>query len=85
MELIELKDRIEVLPKLYHIEIGKLLNKYNVHLNENQNGIFINLSKLSPEIIDNLIKYVQYIELQEKTLNIDETEKEELKDIYFKN
>ncbi len=80
-----LKDKIESLPKIYHIEIGKILNSHKIHLNENQNGIFINLSKLSPEIIDKLNEYVHYIELQEKMLNIDETEKEELKDIYFTN
>lgn len=80
-----LKDKIESLPKIYHIEIGKLLNKYDIHLNENQNGIFVNLSKLSPDIIDKLNEYVHHIELQEKILNIDEVEKEELKDTYFTN
>ncbi len=80
-----LKDKIESLPKLYHIEIGKMLNNYKIHLNENQNGIFVNLSTLSPDMIDKLNEYVKYIELQEKILNIDETEKEELKDTYFTN
>jgi hypothetical protein len=80
-----LKDKIENLPKIYHVEIGKLLNNYNIHLNENQNGIFVNLSTLSQDIIDKLNEYVHYIELQEKILKIDETEKKELKDIYFTN
>ncbi len=80
-----LKDKIESLPKIYHIEIGKLLNNHDIHLNENQNGVFVNLSKLSPDIADKLNEYVKYIELQEKILNIDETEKEELKDTYFTN
>lgn len=83
MDLVILKDKIENLPKMYHIEIGKILNKHNIHLNENQNGIFINLSILSKEIIDKIIEYIRYIELQEKILNIDESEKEVLKDIYF--
>ena len=51
----DLKDKIENLPKLYHIEIGKLLNNHNITLNENQNGIFVNLSTLSPDIIDKLM------------------------------
>lgn len=80
-----LKDKIESLPKIYHIEIGKMLNAYRVHLNENQNGIFVNLSTLSPEIADKLNEYVNHIELQEQILKIDETEKEELKDTYFTN
>jgi len=80
-----LKDKIESLPKIYHIEIGKMLHNYSIHLNENQNGIFVNLSKLSPDMIDKLNEYIRYIELQEKILNIDETEKEELKDTYFTN
>ncbi len=80
-----LKDKIESLPKIYHIEIGKMLNNHSIHLNENQNGVFVNLSKLSPDILDKLNEYIQYIELQEKILNIDESEKEELKDTYFTN
>lgn len=80
-----LKDKIENLSKIYHIEIGKILNDHHIHLNENQNGIFINLSTLSPDIIDKLSEYIRHIELQEKILNIDETEKEELKDTYFTN
>jgi hypothetical protein len=80
-----LKDKIESLPKIYHIEIGKILNSYNIHLNENQNGIFVNLSKLSCDVIDKLNEYIKYIELQEKILNVDEVEKEELKDTYFTN
>ena len=45
MNLHVMKDRIETMPKHYQIEIGKILIKqYECTHNENQNGIFINLS-----------------------------------------
>ena len=47
MSLIELKDAIESLGKNYQIEILDYLHKVpRIKLNENDNGIFINLGLL---------------------------------------
>ena len=55
MNLHDMKERIEMMPKHYQIEIGKLLIKqYECSHNENQNGIFINLSNISLEITQKL-------------------------------
>jgi hypothetical protein len=54
----------------YQIEIGKILiGQYKITHNENQNGIFINLSNVSYEILEKLQKYIDYVNLQESQLN----------------
>jgi hypothetical protein len=84
MNLHDMKERIEVMPKHYQIEIGKLLIKqYECSHNENQNGIFINLSNISLEIMHKLQNYIDYVNLQESQINQTEQEKDELKDIFF--
>jgi hypothetical protein len=85
MNIQEMKDRIESMPKHYQIEIGKLLiHQHKINYNDNQNGIFINLSNISNEIMDKLKNYIQYVDLQEKQINHTEQEKNKLKDMYFK-
>ena len=51
-EIRELKDNIELLSKSYQIEIGRLFLSNNIQIDENKNGIFINLSKVdAPTLI----------------------------------
>ena len=85
MNLSLLKDKIEQMQKNYHIEIARILiQEYNSSYDENQNGIFINLSNMTPEMHLKIQQFVEYVELQEKQLAIDENEKHELKDNFFK-
>jgi hypothetical protein len=84
MNLQSVKDRIELMSKQYQLDVARiLLKENNVSHNENQNGIFINLSNLSPDIIGKLQQYISYVDLQESQLNNIEQQKDELKDIYF--
>ena len=84
MDLTTIKDRIEVMPKNYHVEIGRILIKEEgIPYDENKNGIFINLSLLDKDIHDKIIKFIDYVELKEKQLAMDEKEKLELKDTFF--
>jgi len=85
MNVQDMKERIEIMPKHYQIEIGKILiSQYQITHNENQNGIFINLSNVSYEILEKLQKYIDYVNLQESQLNQTEQQKDELKDMFFK-
>ena len=84
MNLILLKDKIEKMQKNYHVEMARILIKDCMVLyDENKNGIFINLSHLTPIVHEKISKFIDYVELQEKQLEIDEMEKHELKDAYF--
>jgi len=84
MDLTFMKDKIEKMQKNYHIELARMLIKeHDITYNENNNGIFINMSHLSSEIHEKIGNFIDYVELQEKQLAIDEKEKHELKDAFF--
>ena len=79
-----IKSKIELMTKNQHIEILKIFKKYpSIKLNENKSGIYINLSFLSPNTIDELKTYLNYIIEQEHSLNVTETVKEDIKKSYF--
>ena len=77
-----LKNRIEKMDKLHHIEILKILKKYNkIRLNENKSGVFVNMSFLPIEILEEIIKYIEYVNEQELYINVVEEEQEKLRKI----
>ncbi len=83
-ELNFIRDKIELMPKFNHVEILRLLNKYDcVTLNENKNGVHINLTEIPKCVIEELLIYISYVSAQENNLNIDEIQKENFKNIYF--
>ena len=85
MSINAMKDRIEQMPKNYQIEIARLLiHTHNIAYDENQNGMFINMAQMSDEVQSSMKQFIEYVELQENQLNADETEKDGLKDIFFK-
>ena len=84
-EIRELKDNIELLSKSYQIEIGRLFLSNNIQIDENKNGIFINLSKVDAPTLIKVKNYLNYANLQENKLKNIENKQEELKDFYFKN
>jgi hypothetical protein len=79
-----LKNKIENMSKTNHIEILQILKKHqNVKLNENKSGVFVNLSFLSNELLEEINKYVTYINEQESVINTIETQKQEFKNTFF--
>jgi hypothetical protein len=82
--LSSMKDKIERMPKNNQIEVLKILKKFqNIKLNENKSGVFVNLSFLSKEILDEIDKYVGYVNDQETVINTIETQKQEFKNTFF--
>ena len=76
--------KIEAMPQFNQIEILKIISKHKeIILNENKNGIHINLTEISSLVIDELCDYINYINAQEMNLNIVEAQKEEFKNTYF--
>ena len=75
-----IKNRIEKMGKTQHIEILNILkNNTTVKLNENRNGVYINLSYLPNDVIEELQKYLDYLKDQETNLEQLEIQKEEFK------
>tara|TARA_B100000902_G_scaffold400009_1_gene474517 strand:- start:7330 stop:7605 length:276 start_codon:yes stop_codon:yes gene_type:complete len=84
-KLKTLRDNIEKLNKNNHIDILRLLIKKNVFINENKNGVFINLTDLSNDIIIDMEKYIDYVNEQKIDLDYIEKQKDELENKYFKD
>ena len=84
-DLIKLCKLIECLENSHHIEIAKILKTNNVYLNENSNGIFVNLNKISFDVYNSICNYIDFIKKQENDINKDEKLKRNLQTIYFKD
>jgi hypothetical protein len=83
-ELNNVRDKLEGMSKFNQIEVLRILSKYKeVTLNENKYGIHINLTELKKEIVDELKKYINYVNTQENNLDQIEQQKETFKNIYF--
>jgi hypothetical protein len=84
-ELEKLRKTIENLNNSHHLEIAKIFKSNNIKLTENNNGIFINLNNIPCNVIVQIKQYIEFIKTQEKLINIDETKKVTLENIYFKD
>jgi len=82
--LILIKKKIELLNKTRQIEILKIFLNYNVSITENNNGSFVNMTFLPEDCLNEINKYLKYIEDQDITLNTIETVKVEIENNYFK-
>tara|TARA_B100000902_G_C27083427_1_gene800070 strand:+ start:351 stop:671 length:321 start_codon:yes stop_codon:yes gene_type:complete len=82
--LQEIKEKIENMNKLHQIEILRIFNKnQDTVINSNQNGSFINLSNVPENIIQEICKYLKYVDEQSIEINIVETKKDEYKEKFF--
>jgi hypothetical protein len=83
-ELEDIKNKIESMDKIHHIEILKILKKSAaIKLNENKSGIFVNLSFLSTTVLDEIKKYIHYIKVQETSISHLETQCDNFKNTFF--
>lgn len=83
-KLNEIRSSIEKMNKFNQIEVLRILKKLSTTvLNENNYGIHINLTELPPEVISELVLYINYVNTQESTLHEFEKEKETCKNVYF--
>lgn len=85
MDLLNVKDNIEKSSKEHQIEILRILIENKVMVNENSNGIFVNLSNINSDIIIKLQDYLNYITEQEKTLDTFENTKKKYQNTFFNN
>jgi hypothetical protein len=83
MNIIHLRDRVEALPKVYHKEVARILINDNVSYDENKNGMFVNLSTVSQDVLEKVARYISYVDLQQETISSGETERRDLKTQFF--
>jgi hypothetical protein len=83
-QLIDIRETIEKMTKFNQIEVLRMLHKHqDVILNENKNGIHVNLTELNDDIINELDNYIKYVNAQEQTLSKMEIQKENYRNTYF--
>jgi hypothetical protein len=83
--LMSLKDGIENMPVIHQIEILRILYSKQTQINENKNGVFVNISKINDTTLRELEDYMKYVIQQEKQLNEIEEQKQYLSKEYFEN
>ena len=83
-KLKSLKENIEGLSQYHQSEILRIFYNNKVEINENKNGVFINLSFVEEEIINQLDNYLKYVNTQESQLNEIEKEKQKIVNSFFK-
>ena len=81
--LIHIKEQIELLEKQQQIQILEILNKSNITMNENKNGVFVNLTNLNIDTINELEVYIDHLNKQDQYLEQNEKIKNEYKNTLF--
>ena len=84
-DLINLKEKMEKLNESQQLDIVRILMDNQIKFSENSNGIFLNLTNLKSDEIDEINKYIQYISDQEASLITIENMKKEYKKNFFMN
>ena len=78
--LTKLKEKIERMSTVQHVELFRIIKTNGVEFNENKNGIFINLSNMDIPVVEMLREYITYVEEQQQIIN----EQEKTKTNYIK-
>lgn len=83
--LLKIRDQVEKMEKIHQINILKIFKKYNIDFTENSNGIFVNMTILNKDILEEITSYISYVNLQQKQLNKIEQDKERYKKEFYKD
>lgn len=81
--LDKLKRTIELMNKYHQIEVLKILSKNLCKLNENKSGVYVNMSFLNEDTLNEINEYIEYTQEQENNIVSMEYQKEEFKNTFF--
>lgn len=81
--LDNMKKIIERMSKIHQVKILNILSKHACKLNENKSGVYVNMSFLPKDVLDEINDYIGYVAEQEESFNTAEYQKEEFKNSYF--
>lgn len=83
-ELEYIRQYIESMDKHNQTEILKIIHGDTPNcINENKNGIYINMTELSDETIEKIENLIKYVNIQENEINIVEKTKEDYRNDFF--
>ena len=84
-DINSIKEKIENMTKHHQVEILRILkNDKNIVLNENSNGVFVNISYLDKMTLDRLVKYIDYVDNQTVNIESVENQKNVIETTFFK-
>lgn len=84
-EINSIKEKIENMNKHHQMEVLRILKSdKNIVLNENSNGVFVNISYLDKMTLDGLVKYINYVDNQTVNIESVENEKNIIETTFFK-
>jgi hypothetical protein len=70
MSNIDIINKIKTFDKNDQIHILKiLLNQCNINYSENKNGTFFNMNDIENNTIEDIVKYIHYVEQKEDDIN----------------
>jgi hypothetical protein len=81
-DLNVMQEQIEKMSKFNQIEILRILTRNKVIVNENKNGIHVNMNQLSMELLNELQTYITYVNTQETYLCNMEKQKQEYENLF---
>lgn len=77
-QLLWMRDKIERMNKDQQLVVLRILHEHSACLlNENKNGIHVNLSEVSSDVLHRLLGYVEYVSAVETALQDTESKKNE--------
>jgi hypothetical protein len=80
----EIKERLEALSKHHQIEALRMLSKIpTITMNENNNGVFINLTEQDDNVMKQLEEFLNYVDVQQKHLHNIEDQQEQIEQEFF--
>ena len=83
--LNNIKDIIEGFEKEQQIQILRIFKVRHININENKNGVFINLTNLDPKSIEELELFINHLKTQDKILSTNENVKTTYIETFFKD
>lgn len=78
-------DKSKILKEYEHKEIFKIIKKHNLNFTENKNGVFINLNKLTDNILMEINNFIMYCVNNKDLFKIENNKRENIKKIIKEN
>lgn len=76
-------ESIQSMDKFDQMEILKILVSNSCKINENKSGVFVNLTLLPQNVLDEMCEYIRYIKFKQDSIDTFETKKTEYKNTFF--
>ena len=81
-----IKEKIELLSKQHQIELLRILSIIpEISISENNNGVFINLTQQNDIVFEKIENFLEYVNVQQKSLSLLEKQQDDIETEFFSN